>query len=79
VGPVASLDAVVKTSQPLSGLEPPIIQPIAQFYTTELFWLTSQICLSDNECTKSDKKIDTGLRKNEGVKTRSYNHIRFNA
>jgi hypothetical protein len=28
-----------KTSQPLSGLEPPIIQPVAQLYTTELFWL----------------------------------------
>jgi hypothetical protein len=25
-----------KISQPLSGLEPPIIQPVAQRYTTEL-------------------------------------------
>jgi hypothetical protein len=25
-----------KNSQPLSGLEPPIIQPVAQRYTTEL-------------------------------------------
>jgi hypothetical protein len=35
------LDAVVKktNSQPLPGLEPPIIQPVAQRYTTELSWL----------------------------------------
>jgi hypothetical protein len=36
-----------KNSQPLPGLEPPIIQPVAQRYTTELSriklqsWLTS--------------------------------------
>jgi hypothetical protein len=28
-----------KNSQPLPGLEPLIIQPVAQRYTTELFWL----------------------------------------
>jgi hypothetical protein len=28
-----------KNSQPLPGLEPPIIQPVAQRYTTELSWL----------------------------------------
>jgi hypothetical protein len=28
-----------KNSKPLPGLELPIIQPIAQRYTTELFWL----------------------------------------
>jgi hypothetical protein len=28
-----------KSSQPLPGLEPPIIQPVAQRYTTELSWL----------------------------------------
>jgi hypothetical protein len=27
---------VVKNSQPLPGLKPPLIQPIAQCYTTEL-------------------------------------------
>jgi hypothetical protein len=27
-----------KNSQPLPGLEPPIIQPVAQGYTTELSW-----------------------------------------
>jgi hypothetical protein len=38
VGPRASLDAVVKrkNSQPLPGLEPLIMQPVAQRYTTEL-------------------------------------------
>jgi hypothetical protein len=30
VGPRAGLDTVVKTSQPLPGLEPPIIHPLAQ-------------------------------------------------
>jgi hypothetical protein len=30
------MDAVVKKSQPLTGLEPPIIQPVAQRYTTEI-------------------------------------------
>jgi hypothetical protein len=41
VGPRTGLDAVVKkkNSQPLSGLELPIIQPIAQRYTTELYRL----------------------------------------
>jgi hypothetical protein len=28
-----------KNSQPLPGLEPPIIQPVAQRYTSELSWL----------------------------------------
>jgi hypothetical protein len=36
MGPRAGLDAVVKISQPLPGLKPPIIQPVAQRYTTEL-------------------------------------------
>jgi hypothetical protein len=38
VGLRAGLDAVVKKkiSRPLPGLEPPIIQPVAQRYTTEL-------------------------------------------
>jgi hypothetical protein len=38
VDPRAILDAVVKGNipSPLSGLEPPIIQPVAQRYTTEL-------------------------------------------
>jgi len=37
VGPGAGLDAVEKTEipSPLSRLEPPIIQPVAQRYTTE--------------------------------------------
>jgi hypothetical protein len=33
-----------KNSQPLPGLEPPIIQPVAQRYTTELSWLMLQLC-----------------------------------
>jgi hypothetical protein len=28
-----------KNSQPLPGLEPPIIKPVAQRYTTEISWL----------------------------------------
>jgi hypothetical protein len=38
MGPRAGLDAVAerKNSQPLPGLETPIIQPVAQRYTTEL-------------------------------------------
>jgi hypothetical protein len=38
VGPRAGLDAVVKKkiSEPLLGLENPIIQPVTQRYTTEL-------------------------------------------
>jgi hypothetical protein len=38
VGPKADLDTVAKrkNSQPLPGLEPPIIQPIAQRYT--IYW-----------------------------------------
>jgi hypothetical protein len=32
-----------KNSQPLLGLESLIIQPIAQFYSTELSWLSSII------------------------------------
>jgi hypothetical protein len=38
IGPRASLDAVVRNSQPLSGLELPIIQPVARRYTTELYY-----------------------------------------
>jgi hypothetical protein len=39
VSPRASLDTVVsrKNSQPLPGLEPAIIHPVAQRYTTELW------------------------------------------
>jgi hypothetical protein len=32
-----------KNSQPLPGLKPPIIKPIAQRYTTELSWLLTSI------------------------------------
>jgi hypothetical protein len=31
-----------KYSQPLPGLEPPIIHPVAQRYTTELSWLLTR-------------------------------------
>jgi hypothetical protein len=43
VGLRASLDMVVKRKNPgpLLGLEHPIIQPIAQHYSTELSWLPS--------------------------------------
>jgi hypothetical protein len=32
-----------KNSLPLLGLEPPIIQPVTQRYTTELSWLLSYV------------------------------------
>jgi hypothetical protein len=32
-----------KNSQPLPGIEPPIIQPVAQRYTTELSWFPNPI------------------------------------
>jgi hypothetical protein len=49
-GPRAGLNAVAKrNSQPLPGLESPIIQPEAQRYTTELF------CLVGNETLDSIK------------------------
>jgi hypothetical protein len=42
VGPRAGLDtAEENNSQPLPGLEPPIIQPVAQPYTTELYRVPS--------------------------------------
>jgi hypothetical protein len=41
VGPRTGLDSVLKSksSQPLPGLEPPFIQPVAQRYKTEIPWL----------------------------------------
>jgi hypothetical protein len=38
-----------KNSQPLAELEPPIIEPVAQCYTTELSWLPKK----DSRETKS--------------------------
>jgi hypothetical protein len=35
-------DGKEKNSQPQPGLEPPIIQPVAQRYTAELSWLLFQ-------------------------------------
>jgi hypothetical protein len=47
VGPRAGLDAVAKSSQPLAGIEPPIIQPVADRYTIDL----SRLLVGDNlEC-----------------------------
>jgi hypothetical protein len=37
-----------KNSKPLPGLEPPIIQPVAQCYTTELFWYLTVTCIGRN-------------------------------
>jgi hypothetical protein len=34
-----------KNSQPLPGLEPLIVQPVAQHYTTELFWLLLRVSI----------------------------------
>jgi hypothetical protein len=39
-----------KNSQPLPGLKPPIIQPVAQRYTTELSWiLHSLMCIHQSQ------------------------------
>jgi hypothetical protein len=52
MGPRAGLDMVVKRKIPSPyqflnpGLEHPIIQPVAQCYTTELSWLPLQECTS---------------------------------
>jgi hypothetical protein len=51
VDPIADLDAVVKRKicQLLPGLEPPIIQPVAQRYTTEpsrLLYFDTEIVIS---------------------------------
>jgi hypothetical protein len=45
VGPRTSLNAVEKRKipSPYWDSNPPIIQPIAQRYTTELYWLLSFI------------------------------------
>jgi hypothetical protein len=44
-----------KNSQPLPGLEPPTIQPVAQSYNAELSQLLVQIiCQSNNETYFSD-------------------------
>jgi hypothetical protein len=54
-----------KNSQPLSGLEPPIIQPVAQHYTTKLSQLILLFCTYKNfsqemkfmKCTTEEIKI----------------------
>jgi hypothetical protein len=40
-----------KNSQPLLGLKPLIIQPVAQHYTTELFYRTK--CFSSENCSST--------------------------
>jgi hypothetical protein len=48
VGPRAGLDAVVKRKilSPYRDSNPPIIQPVAQFYITELSYKKVGRCLS---------------------------------
>jgi hypothetical protein len=55
-----------KNSQPLPGLEPPIIQPVAQRYTTELRWLTY---------THTHTHTHTNTRVNPKVSGLSHNEI----
>jgi hypothetical protein len=45
VSPKAVLDAVAKRKipSPCRDFEPPVIQPVAQRYTTELSWLLSEL------------------------------------
>jgi hypothetical protein len=40
-----------KNSEPLPGLEPLIIQPVAQRYTTELSWLLCKCFIDSNKMT----------------------------
>jgi hypothetical protein len=48
-----------KNSQPLLGVEPPIIQPAAQRYTTELSWLLViiKMCEKRQEKTARLKRV----------------------
>jgi hypothetical protein len=52
VGLRAGVDVVAKrkNSQPLPGLEPPIIQPVAQRYTTELLLVTKILLYGGKMC-----------------------------
>jgi hypothetical protein len=61
VGPIVALDAVIeeKNSQPLPGLEPPIIQLVTQRYTAELFWLLHSHGWRDNVKMGVKKQIVT--------------------
>jgi hypothetical protein len=63
-----------KNSQPLPVFEPPIIQPVAQLYTTELFWLmmmmmmmmiTKFVILQDN--IKKASRNTMGLQTNQNT------------
>jgi hypothetical protein len=53
VGPQSrsGLGGEEKNSQPLPGLEPPIIQPVAQRCTTELFRVKNKMRTDRNEAT----------------------------
>jgi hypothetical protein len=56
-------DGVEKNSQTLSGLKPPIIQPVAQCYTTGLAWLlfiTSLLILIP--CELLDRKVQLEIQ-----------------
>jgi hypothetical protein len=56
---------IEKNSQPLPGLEPPIIQPVAQRYTTVLcMWESNKINLKRNEIRRCG--LDPSSRR-EGV------------
>jgi hypothetical protein len=37
----SGLSGEEKNSHPLPGLEPPVIQPVAQYYTVQLSWLAN--------------------------------------
>jgi hypothetical protein len=49
-----------KNSQPLPGPEPPIIQPVAQYYTTELSWKINTMVAEPEGCTPLTRKPATG-------------------
>jgi hypothetical protein len=51
VGFRAGLDAVVKSSQPLPGFQPPIIQSVAQRRTNELSRLLHRLLISSFHIT----------------------------
>jgi hypothetical protein len=51
MGPRAGLDVAKKNSQPLPGLEPPIRQPVAECYTTDLSLLIIIIIIIIIRCS----------------------------
>jgi hypothetical protein len=57
-----------KNSQPLPGIEPPIIQPVAQRYTAELPWFLRSVITT---ATETDVSCSLGRSNNYQCNTSS--------